>query len=130
MDDTLMLEQWIMSTDEDQPIVEDVVVGYDDKLNLVVRLICTDYEEEGCNSSVSAIVNKDGAFKLAKRLSLKMTELPARIAECFEEYGEIVNSSFSDASRCFCEIIEAFVDEKCRYSIRHQRDKYGLSPLN
>lgn len=130
MDDTLILSQWIMSTDDDQPIVDDLVVGYDDKLNLVVRLISTDYEEKDGRSSVSAIVSKDEAYKLAKRLSLKMTELPARIAECFEDYGEIVNSSFRDASRCFAEIVDAFVDEKCRYTIRHERDKYGLSPIN
>ena len=115
-----MLAHWIMCTDDDQPIVEDLVVGYDDRLSLVVRLIRTDYMDEGCCSSVSAIVSKDEAYKLAKRLSIRMTQLPARIAECFADYGEIINASFSDATRCFAEILDALVYENCRYSIRHR----------
>ena len=42
----LISEYHIMSSDEDQPIVEDLVIGFDTKFNLIVTIRHNDYENK------------------------------------------------------------------------------------
>ncbi len=115
--------RYIMSSDEDQPKVEDLYVGFDASKSLVVVIEHIDYEEPRYNHTVAAIVSKEEAFKLSKRLKVPMLQLPDVISEAMDEYSRIVNADFSDVRACFKDILDCFVGEKCRYKIVRRREE-------
>ncbi len=115
----------IMNSDEDQPVVEDLDVGFDEFMSLVVTIIHTDYEEPEYTCSVSAVVNKVDAFELSKRLKVSMIHLPDAISESMEEYTEIVNADFQQVQACFKEIIDFFISKKYPYRIVREYGKGG-----
>lgn len=110
----------IMSSDEDQPGVEDLYVGFDASKSLVVTIEHIDYEEPRYNHSVAAIVSKEEAFKLSKRLKVPMSQLPDVISEAMDEYSRIVNADFTEVRECFKDILDCFVSEKCHYKIERR----------
>ena len=79
----------IMSSDEDQLVVEDLYVGFDAYMRLIVTIEHVDYEEPEYSCSVSAVVNKEDAFQLSKKLKVSMAHLLDVISESVEEYAEI-----------------------------------------
>ena len=113
----------IMCSDEDQPKVEDLYVGFDASMCLVVTIEHTDYEKPGHNHSVAAIVSKEDAFRLSKRLKVPMTQLPDVVCESMEEYSRIVNADFSEGQACFKDILDCFVGEKCHYKIERRAER-------
>lgn len=115
----------IMSSDEDQPVVEDLDVGFDESMALVVTIIHTDYEEPEYTCSVSAVVSKEDAFELSKRLKVSMIHLPDAISKFMKEYTEIVNADFQQVQACFKEIIDFFISKKCPYRIVREYGKDG-----
>lgn len=115
----------IMSSDEDQPVVEDLYVGFDAYMRLVVTIEHVDYEKPEYSCSVSAIVNKEDAFKLSKKLNVSMMHLLDVISESVEEYAEIVNADFQQVQECFKEITDCFISEKCTYKIVREYGKHG-----
>ncbi len=115
----------IMSSDEDQPVVEDLYVGFDEEMRLVVTIEHVDYEESEYSCSVSAVVNKEDAFNLSKRLNVSMKQLPDAISKSMEEYTEIVNADFHQVQACFKEITNRFMDKKCPYRIVRKYGKEG-----
>lgn len=90
-----------MSSDEDQLVVEDLYVGFDAYMRLVVTIEHVDYEKTEYSCSVSAIVNKEDAFKLLKKL--KNTN--DAFAGCDKRiYGRIYRNSerrFSASTKMF-----------------------------
>ncbi len=102
----------IMNSDEDQLVVEDLDVGFDESMSLVVTIIHTDYEEPEYTCSVSAVVKKEDAFELSKKLKVSMIHLPDAISKSIEEYTEIVNADFQQVQACFKEIIDFFISKK------------------
>ncbi len=116
----------IMNSDEDQPVVEDLDVGFDESMSLVVTIIHTDYEEPEYTCSVSAVVNKEDAFELSKRLKVSMIHLPDAISKSIEEYTEIVNADFHQVQECFKEITDFFIAKKCPYKIVREYGKDGF----
>ena len=58
----------IMGSDEDQLVVEDLYVGFGTYMRFVVTIEHVDNEKPEYSCSVSAIVNKEDAFKLSKKL--------------------------------------------------------------
>lgn len=126
----MLLKLWnyynVMSSDEDQPIVEDLYVGFDKHMNLVVAIEHTNYEEPKFSCSVDAVVNKEDAFRLSRRLKVSMTHLPSVICESVEEYSEIVNADFDQVQGCFKEIIDRFIHEKCPYRIVRKYGEHGF----
>lgn len=130
----LIHEQYIMSSDEDQPVVYDLITGYDDNFNLLVKLEQKHYDSfysgydddprfKREDSVVCAIISKDDAFYLAKRLGATMAELPTIIGESVRDYEKIVNPERSDVEDCFHELLANFDAEKCRYRIERKRIK-------
>lgn len=115
----------IMSSDEDQLIVEDLYVGFDDSMRLVVTIEHFDYEEREYSCSVSAVVEKEDAFNLSKRLKVPMMHLLDVISDSMEEYAEIVNADFRDVQDCFKEVTDFFINEKCPYRIVRKYGKNG-----
>lgn len=116
----------IMSSDEDQLVVEDLYAGFDAYMRLVVTIEHVDYEKPEYSCSVSAIVNKEDAFILSKKLKVSMMHLLDVISESMEEYSEIVNADFRQVQECFKEITDYFISEKCPYRIVRKYGKHGF----
>lgn len=116
----------IMSSDEDQLVVEDLYVGFDAYMRLIVTIEHVDYEEPEYSCSVSAVVNKEDAFQLSKKLKVPMAHLLDVISESVEEYAEIVNADFRQVQECFKEITNCFIGEKCPYKIVRKYGKHGF----
>lgn len=126
MSSNLWSSYHIMSSDEDQPVVEDLYAGFDDRMNLVVMIEHTDYVDPEYSCSVSAVVSKEDAFGLSRRLQVSMTRLPDAIGGFVEEYADIVNADFAQVQACFGEITARFIQEKCSYNIVRRYGKNGF----
>lgn len=95
-----------MSPDEDQLVVENLYVGFDAYMRLVVTIEHVDYEEPEYSCSLSAVVNKEDAFKLSKRIKVSMMHLLNVISESMEKYTKIVNADFQQIQECFFKITD------------------------
>lgn len=113
----------IMSSDEDQPIVMDIYVGFNMSSQLVVCVDLHDYDEPEYNCSTAAVVNFDDSHKMARHHRVKHSRLPIFIAECMEEWGYIINPTFTQVRDCFKEITECLLDEGCRFRIKRTYGK-------
>jgi hypothetical protein len=112
-----------MSSDEDQPIVMDIYVGFNMSSQLVVCVDLHDYDEPEYNCSTAAVVNFDDSHKMARHHCVKHSRLPIFIAECMEEWGYIINPTFTQVRDCFKEITECLLDEGCRFRIKRTYGK-------
>lgn len=115
----------ILSSDEDQPIVMDLYAGFDASGRLVVCVDSSDYDEPEYDCSTAAVVNLDDSRAMARRHRIRHSRLPAFIAECMEEWGEIINPTLSQVRDCFKEITECLLDEGCRFKILRTYGKSG-----
>lgn len=113
---------FIMCSDEDQPKVMDLYAGYNSRKQLVIACDFSDYDDEGHNCATAAIVDKEDAEALAKRLDVSFEELPKLISDNMEEWREIINPDCDQVVNCFTEITEMLVEDGCRYKIVR---KYG-----
>ena len=116
---------YIMNSDDDQPIVMDIIIGFNIWDQLVVCMDLTDYDEPEYNCSTAAVVNLEDSQKMARRHRVKHHELPKFIGECMEEWGEIINPTFTQVRDCFKEITDCLLDEGCRFKIERTYGKYG-----
>lgn len=112
--DDLFLCLHIFSSDDDAEVVEDILTGYDESLNLILLLLHTDYVEPENNHQTYATINKDEAYKFAKRLHVPMCRLPNVIAEYASEYGRLVNPTLSQTRDCFTDILKFATDKGCK----------------
>lgn len=115
----------IMSSDEDQPIIMDIYVGFDISDQLVVCVDFNDYEEPEYNCSTAAVVNIENARRMAERHKIKYENLPRFISGCMEEWREIINPNFRQVKDCFKEITECLLDEHCRFKIKRTYGRGG-----
>ncbi|WP_303741581.1 hypothetical protein, partial [uncultured Muribaculum sp.] len=102
--DTLYRVGHIMSSDEDQPIIMDLLVGFNFSDELVIVIDLFDYEEPAYNCSTAAIVNTDDARIMARRHNIAYSQLPRFIAECMAEWRGIINPGLNCVRDCFKEI--------------------------
>lgn len=117
--DTLKGVCWIFCSHDDFSEVESLCAGFDSGLNLVVLSERTDSDRPRRNSSVCAVVDKDKAFGLARRLGVQLKDLPQTIADSMEEWNSIACPTPEHVRDCFKEITDRLSDEGCRYTIRH-----------
>ena len=111
----LTLAHEIICSDEDQIIADYLILGYTDSLDLVVYIRSHD-AEKGCSKYVvAAFVEKEDAYYLAHRLNTSMKELPAVLAQEFD--NDIINADRDQVSDMFKDIVEFLSDNKCRYKI-------------
>lgn len=113
----LICGEEIIESDNDAGIVETLCVGYDDNFNLMVVLEHTDYEHQHRSNRKAAMVSKEDAYVLARRIGVAMTELPHAIADAFSDYPDRMCASLSDVKSCFSEALARLQYEKCRYHI-------------
>lgn len=116
----------IMNSDDDQPIVMELIVGFNHEGRLMVCVDLTDYEEPVYNCSTAAVVNLEDSQKMSKRHHVKHHKLPKLISECMEEWSDIINPNFKQVRNCFKEITECLLDEGCRFKIERTlgKDEY------
>lgn len=115
----LFLESLVMISDEDQPIVHELVVGFAETTrSLIIQIETTDHERGKMWINVRATVAKEEAYRLSKRLGIPMTSLPSFIAESMDDYGKIVNANLYDLQDCLKEILDSLDAEHCHYAVR------------
>ncbi len=114
-----------MNSDDDQPMVMTVVVGFSPREELTVAVELTDYENHANDCATAAVVNVSDARQMARRNGVDYFELPAFIAGCMESWREWVNPDFKQTLDCFKEITDCLLDEGCRFSIRRTYGRGG-----
>lgn len=105
----------IMSSDEDQPVVMDLTVGFNSRGLLVVAADLYDYENPARDCSTAAVVDREDAEGLARRYGVAYESLPDFIAENMDEWRGAVNPGVGDVRDCFKEITDRLLDEGCRF---------------
>lgn len=100
----------IFNSDDDSDIVEDIFAGFDEAFNLVVLLEYTDYQEPKYNHCSYATMTKDEAYRLAQRLRIPMTKIPAALAETVSDYDRIINPTLDHTRRCYKDILSFLMD--------------------
>lgn len=116
----------IMSSDDDQPAVMDLYVGFDFRNRLVVCADYSNYDQPSFNCSTAAVVDIDDAHEMARRNGVRYRQLPFFIADCMERWGRIVNAGFGHVEACFKEITECLLDEGCRFRIERTCGSHGF----
>lgn len=114
-----------MSSDDDQPIVMDLYVGFNFRNQIVVCVDLHDYDEPEYNCSTAAVVDIDDARVMARNNKVDYRRLPVFIGECMEGWSEITNATFTQVEDCFKEITECLLDEGCRFKIVRTYGKGG-----
>lgn len=120
----MFLENYVMETDNDAPIVVTVSIGYSEKFELTIRATYTDYEEHD-KYGYEIYVRKENSYRLAKRLKTSMINLPDLIAHKVDGYCEVVNADFRVASACFFELRDFLEKHGCHYKVRHYNSRNG-----
>lgn len=119
--DCLFVSEQIMCSHDDVDIYYDAVVGYNERLELVVRLSISDYDERGKNIS-EVYVTRDDAYALSRRLNVRMLELPSRLARCaVVSRRSAINPPASEIRDSFREVIARLDYYHCPYRWRHMR---------
>ena len=67
-DTTLLMEQLVVSSDDDLEIWAGITVGYDDDKNFVIELAFEDYEDNSRNKVTRAVLDKHNTCLLCDRL--------------------------------------------------------------
>lgn len=114
-----------MNSDDDQPIIMEIIVGFNQSGQLVVCMDLLDYEEPEYNCSTAAVVNPEDSHKMARHHRVNHNQLPKLIGDCMAEWREIINPTFTHVQDCFKEITECLLDEGCRFKITRTYGKGG-----
>ncbi len=115
--DGLRLCRDIMSSDEDQPVVMDLTVGFNSRGLLVVAADLYDYENPARDCSTAAVVDREDAEGLARRYGVAYDSLPDFIAENMDDWREMVNPGVEDVRDCFKDITDRLLEEGCHFHI-------------
>ena len=112
----LLLEEIIAVSDEDLEIVSDLVAGFSDDKNFVVKLETDEYGVR-CRSrrKVWAIVEKEDALMLADYLKVKLTALPLEFQKRFGDSSGSLANSYVEAE--FKEILDFILDCGVHYQL-------------
>lgn len=112
---SLHATDYIMCSDEDACIIMEIFVGFNNRQELTISLdyIDRDYPENNCSTAM--VVNIEDAFKMARKHNVKYSLLPSLIFESMSEWREIINPSLNQTKDCFTEIMEALIEENCRF---------------
>lgn len=123
--DSLHSSWLVLVSDEEQPVVIELCVGFNVSGALVISADLYDYDEPEYECSTAAIVNVDDAFAMARRHKVRYSDLPRFISDCMEEWDSVINPTLRDVRDCFKEITESLLDEGCRFRIKRTYGKYG-----
>lgn len=123
--ETLHSSYPVLTSDEDQPLVMELHIGFDSSQSLTVVADLYDYDDPSYNCSTAVVVNRDDALAMAHRHRVRYTQLPRYISECMEEWDEIRLPVIRDVRACMKEITDCLIDEGCRIRIRRTYGPHG-----
>lgn len=109
--------RWIMGSDDDQPIVNEIYIGFDPLDNFIITIDHLNYYNHSRDCSTWATVERDEAIALADRLEVDLPQLPDFFKEWMAVWRRIPNASLSQVIACFKEITECLLDERCHFRI-------------
>lgn len=125
----LFTSELVVGTHDDGDIVDELEVGFNEDLELVIRIsrnyynwIAEDMKDPECHMDM--VVDKEGAYRLSRRLNVPLAELHHHLAQkvdlsSVDEYF----AECQDVWEGFCEL-RAFLEiNKCPY---HIRKKYAI----
>lgn len=113
----LALEEWIAQSDDELEIWASVTVGFDSEKELAVKLEFVDYEDEEKSSFVFAFVSFNDAYDLAKRLNVRLTELPKAIKrQCGRSSTTLLPSQ---VEKCFKEVLDFLINCGIQYKLKN-----------
>lgn len=114
----LLLEQFIVGSDDDLEIWAGISVGYDDDKNFVIELSFEDYRvKDGSRDKVTmAVLNKQNTCTLCDRLGTSILKLPETFAGRFNDnYSSYVPSQIN---AIFSEMLDFLLSEGVRFTIK------------
>lgn len=109
----------VAESDEDMEIGASVVAGIDRYGNLVVGMDFIDYEDHGRDYEQHAIVERELAEAMARRLGTRMERLPRLLADRCGDDSRILVPSQVEA--VFQQTLEFMLDYGARYRLRRDR---------
>lgn len=113
----LTLEELLIETDQDLPIVATVTIGFDDNGYLILEHEIMDYEVPSESRTKYAVIEKQEAYALAKKVNVPMTQLPAYVLKKYgvQPFCQVVPS---EARVLFKEILDFFVFHGVKYQLK------------
>lgn len=118
-----------MESDEDQPAVESLCAGFDEAMRLTVTLEHTDYDCPTASCAVSAVVDRDDAYALSRRLGVAMAALPEALRGMVEKQVSVPNADFCQVQDCFRTLTDRLLRHGCRHTIVRRYAADGSSCL-
>lgn len=92
-DNSLFNSSLVIGMHDDLEIIDEVEVGFNDNLELVVRIERTHYgftaedlDETKC--WIDACIPREEAFKVSRKLRVPLNKLPFKLAQSAESFGE------------------------------------------
>ena len=113
----LALEELLVETDEDLPIVATVIIGFDDNGCLVLEHKIMDYDVPEESRTKYAVVEKQEAYVLAKKVKVSLMQLPAYV---FKKYAvqPFCQAVPSEARTLFKAILDFFAFYGVKYRLK------------
>ncbi len=117
----------VFNSHEDFSVFEEIYAGFDHDFNLMIVCAHTDSDDPDYDCATYALIDKDEALRLAKRLSVTLRELPTEISRSMEEWEELRCPTPSDVRDCFKDITECLIEEGCQLRICRAPAKNGYT---
>lgn len=116
----MIKEHTIITSDDDLSIVSYLTVGFDTSYRFVICLEKVDYREYDPGSKskrkiINAVVDKDDAYELSKRLKVSLTELPEFFAN--ELDTDYTLATTRQTSVVFKEALNYLLDHGTHYTL-------------
>lgn len=115
----LTLEKTIADTHDDYSPWADVIAGFSDDRELVIRYSYTDYDDRDNDYRLSASLDFDSSLKVARRLGVSITGLPEELARKFGSSTDMATAS--EVKDIFEEVIDFLSGSGAGPRIRKER---------
>lgn len=115
----LTLSRLIIDTHDDYDPWADIVVGFTDDREFVIRFEYKDYDDRSRDYLLSAYIDFDNAIRLSRQLRISLLELP----DCIEKEfgGPLDRCTAGEVKDTFDEILDFIGSYRIRYRIRKEK---------
>lgn len=116
----LTLEELLIETDSDLPIVATVIIGFENEGDLMLVYESMNYDTPSESHIKYALVEKQEVYTLAKKMHIPLIQLPVYIAK---KYGvqPFCQAVPSEALALFKEILNYFASYGIKYQYKTKR---------
>ena len=109
------IEKTLIITDADMPVEAAVYAMINDFREFVIEFRLDDDRHRSNSFARHAVVDKDDAILMARRLNIKVEELPSKM---YEVCGVSYASTVSHAESVFQEALEFILDCGARFNLK------------